>query len=71
MARERFPRGEILQAAYGVLDKFKMNRSFFVKTDQEKCETLAPPEEADPLRVKTVDEVANDNKTDATTVVQV
>lgn len=53
MARERFPRGEVLQAAYGVLDKFKMNRSFFVKTDQEKCETLPPPPEAeDPLRVK-------------------
>lgn len=53
MARERFPRGEILQAAYGVLDKFKMNRSFFVKTDQEKCETLPPPQEAiDPLTAK-------------------
>lgn len=53
MSRERNPSGEVLQAAYGVLDKFKMNRSFFVKTDQEKCETLAPPEEAeDPLNAK-------------------
>lgn len=46
MARERIPRGEVLQAAYGVLDKYKMNRSFFVKTEQTNCETLAPPVEA-------------------------
>lgn len=69
MTRERSPRGEVLQAAYGVLDKFKMNRSFFVKTDQEKCETLPPPQEADPLRVKisaTNEEAINvvDNKND-------
>jgi apolipoprotein D and lipocalin family protein len=46
MARDRIPRGEILQAAYGVLDKYKMNRSFFVKTEQTNCETLPPPLEA-------------------------
>lgn len=46
MSRDRIPRGEILQAAYGVLDKYKMNRSFFVKTEQTNCETLAPPVEA-------------------------
>jgi apolipoprotein D and lipocalin family protein len=46
MARERMPRGEVLQAAYGVLDKYKMNRAFFVRTDQGTCETLAPPQEA-------------------------
>lgn len=46
MARERIPRGEVLQAAYGVLDKYKMNRSFFVKTEQTNCETLPPPLEA-------------------------
>jgi apolipoprotein D and lipocalin family protein len=46
MARERIPRGEILQAAYGVLDKYKMNRSFFVQTEQTNCETLPPPLEA-------------------------
>jgi apolipoprotein D and lipocalin family protein len=43
MSRERVPRGEILQAAYGVLDKFKLNRTFFVKTQQTECETEAPP----------------------------
>lgn len=46
MARDRIPRGEVLQAAYGVLDKFKMNRTYFVKTDQSDCETQAPPVEA-------------------------
>jgi apolipoprotein D and lipocalin family protein len=46
MSRERNPRGEVLQAAYGVLDKFKMNRAFFIKTDQENCETLPPIVEA-------------------------
>lgn len=52
MARERIPRGEVLQAAYGVLDKYKMNRSFFVKTEQTNCETLAPPVEAIDQSVK-------------------
>lgn len=61
MARERIPRGEVLQAAYGVLDKYKMNRSFFVKTEQSNCETLAPPLEAvDPtnptVEVKKIEE---------------
>ncbi|CRL00825.1 CLUMA_CG014076, isoform A [Clunio marinus] len=52
MARDRVPRGEVLQAAYGVLDKYKMNRSFFVKTDQANCETLPPPVEAIDVEVK-------------------
>lgn len=46
MSRERIPRGEVLQAAYGVFDKYKMNRSYFVKTEQTSCETLPPPVEA-------------------------
>lgn len=32
----------MLQAAYGVLDKYKLNRTFFVKTQQVDCETEAP-----------------------------
>lgn len=39
LARERIPDGNILQAAYGVLDKYKISRTFFVKTDQTNCET--------------------------------
>lgn len=47
MTRERIPSGPILQRAYGVLDKYKISRTFFVKTDQTDCETLAPAEEAE------------------------
>lgn len=47
MARERNPSGPILQRAYGVLDKYQITRTFFVKTDQTNCVTEAEPEEAD------------------------
>lgn len=30
--------GTVLQKAYGILDKYKLSRSFFVKTDQNSCE---------------------------------
>lgn len=67
MARERIPRGEVLQAAYGVFDKYKMNRSFFVKTEQTNCETLPPPIEAvDPTTEKTaIAEKESENETDS------
>lgn len=41
MTRERIPPGNILQQAYGVLDKYKISRTFFVKTDQEGCALAA------------------------------
>lgn len=41
MTRERLPSGTTLQRAYGVLDKFKISRTFFVKTDQEGCALAA------------------------------
>ncbi|XP_066603884.1 apolipoprotein D-like [Prorops nasuta] len=41
MTRERLPPGEVLQKAYGVLDKYKISKTFFVKTDQEDCAYLA------------------------------
>lgn len=41
MTRERLPSGVVLQQAYGVLDKFKISRTFFVKTDQEGCAIAA------------------------------
>ncbi|GJQ67834.1 hypothetical protein Trydic_g16599 [Trypoxylus dichotomus] len=37
LTRERLPGQPILQKAYGVLDKFRINRTFFVKTEQEGC----------------------------------
>lgn len=41
MTRERLPSGTTLQKAYGILDKFKISRTFFVKTDQEGCAIAA------------------------------
>ncbi|XP_023309873.1 apolipoprotein D-like [Anoplophora glabripennis] len=41
MTRDRIPPGPVLQTAYGVLDKFKISRTFFVKTDQEGCALAA------------------------------
>ncbi|CAH0747828.1 unnamed protein product [Bemisia tabaci] len=37
LTRQKLPSGTTLQKAYGVLDKFKLSRSFFFKTDQESC----------------------------------
>ncbi|XP_012536121.2 apolipoprotein D [Monomorium pharaonis] len=46
MTRERIPSGKVLQKAYGVLDKYKISKTFFVKTDQTECAYLdTPPEE--------------------------
>ncbi|XP_035904743.1 lopap-like [Anopheles stephensi] len=56
MARERLPGGPVLQRAYGVLDKYKISRTFFLRTNQEDCVTLAPPEPAiDPTEPTTQD----------------
>lgn len=46
MTRKRMESGPGMQRAYGVLDKFKVSRTFFIKTDQTSCETLADQEEA-------------------------
>ncbi|XP_011307795.1 apolipoprotein D [Fopius arisanus] len=43
MTRQRRPVGEILQKAYGVLDKYKISKTFFVKTDQNDCAYLDSP----------------------------
>lgn len=41
MTRDRIPDSTTLQKAYGVLDKYKISRTFFVKTDQEGCAIAA------------------------------
>lgn len=46
MTRKRLESGPGLQRAYGVLDKFKVSRTFFIKTEQSACETLPDQEEA-------------------------
>lgn len=37
MTRESVASPAALQNAYGVLDKYKISRTFFVKTDQNDC----------------------------------
>lgn len=62
MARERVPPGPVLQRAYGVLDKYQISRTFFIKTDQKDCETRTPAEEAiDPSTV-TIAPIAQSNE---------
>lgn len=46
MTRERIPPGTTLQRAYGVLDKYQMSRTFFIKTDQKGCDPEPPAFEA-------------------------
>lgn len=69
MSRVRIPRGEVLQAAYGVLDKYKMNRSYFVRSDQENCDTLPPIQEAvDPVADSSAGK--NNEKTEASSTTE-
>ncbi|XP_044765369.1 uncharacterized protein LOC123321703 [Coccinella septempunctata] len=37
MTRERQPPGPVMQKAYGVLDRYKISRTFFQRTEQEGC----------------------------------
>lgn len=41
MTRSRIPPGPVMQEAYGILDKYKIRRTFFVRTDQEGCALAA------------------------------
>ncbi|XP_058056691.1 lopap-like [Anopheles bellator] len=61
MGRERLPAGPVLQRAYGVLDKYKISRTFFMRTNQEDCVTRPPPEPAiDPTEATVTDAARND-----------
>lgn len=63
MMRERRPPGPILQRAYGVLDKYQISRTFFLKSDQNNCETVPPAQEAyDPTTEIPQDEVDDNRK---------
>ncbi|VVC36990.1 Lipocalin family conserved site,Lipocalin/cytosolic fatty-acid binding [Cinara cedri] len=37
LTREKLAPGTVMQKAYGVLDKYKLSKTFFVKTDQNSC----------------------------------
>lgn len=54
--RERSAPGVVLQSAYGVLDRYRISRTFFVKTDQKDCDTLPPPTEAEQTRTDNAEE---------------
>lgn len=43
MTRERLAPTAVMQAAYGVLDRYKISRTFFVKTNQADCTILPSP----------------------------
>lgn len=63
MMRERRPVGPVLQRAYGVLDKYQISRTFFLKTDQNNCDTVPPAQEAyDPTTEIPQDEVDENRK---------
>lgn len=63
MMRERRPPGPVLQRAYGVLDKYQISRTFFLKTDQNNCETVPPAQEAyDPTTEIPQDEIDDENR---------
>ncbi|XP_076663722.1 uncharacterized protein LOC143366491 [Andrena cerasifolii] len=51
MTRARLAPGAIVQKAYAVLDKYKISRTFFVKTDQDDCAYLDMPQ-AQPAAVE-------------------
>ncbi|KOB74934.1 32 kDa apolipoprotein [Operophtera brumata] len=48
LSRDRLPSLSIMQGAYNVLDKFKISRTFFVKTNQADC-TILPDPAASPV----------------------
>lgn len=62
MTRERLPSGPVLQRAYGVLDRYKISRTFFVKTDQDNCETRGEAEEVDEVNNSGYDIVVDDEE---------
>ncbi|KAJ2940627.1 hypothetical protein O0L34_g14732 [Tuta absoluta] len=43
LTRERLAPPAVMQAAYGVLDKYKISRTFFVKTNQVECNIFPDP----------------------------
>ncbi|KAJ8930852.1 hypothetical protein NQ314_016271 [Rhamnusium bicolor] len=41
MTRDRIASDPVMQTVYGILDKFKISRTFFIKTDQKGCAIAA------------------------------
>ncbi|NP_001140192.1 32 kDa apolipoprotein precursor [Bombyx mori] len=58
LTRERLPSLMAMQNAYAVLDRFKISRTFFVKTNQADC-TILPDPVAIPIEAKSADVIKN------------
>lgn len=43
LTRDRLPSLSVMQNAYAVLDRYKISRTFFVKTNQADCTILPDP----------------------------
>lgn len=57
LSRERLPSMSVMQNAYAVLDKFKISRTFFQKTNQADCTILPAPAATNELvETKSIDE---------------
>lgn len=52
LTRERLAPIAVMQAAYGVLDRFKISRTFFVKTNQADCTILPDPAAKEEIEYK-------------------
>lgn len=50
MTRERIAPTAVMQSAYGVLDKYRISRAFFVRTNQADCNIL--PDVIEPIESK-------------------
>lgn len=57
--RDREANGPVLQRAYGILDRFRISRTFFVKSDQGNCDTMPAPIEAEQTKGKEETKSAN------------
>lgn len=54
LTRDRLAPISVMQAAYGVLDRNKISRTFFVKTNQADCNILPDPATKTPVEGKNV-----------------
>lgn len=57
LTRDRLPSLAIMQNAYAVLDRYKISRTFFQKTNQADCTVLPAPAAAGDIEAKNADVV--------------
>ncbi|OAD56248.1 Apolipoprotein D, partial [Eufriesea mexicana] len=73
LTRERLAPGTVLQKAYAVLDKYKISKTFFIKTDQDDCAYLdatpTKPAEAETQSENKPEEASETNNENVRSVV--